>query len=67
MYTGRRLSICTCIISRRLNVARKLIVHTTARRLSVVVEGFLELFAVAQKQMVVKRFDHVDLLQLPMT
>ena len=33
----------------------------------VVVEGFLELFAVAQKQMVVKRFDHVDLLQLQRT
>ena len=28
----------------------------------VVVMSFLELFAVAQKQMVVKRFDHMDLL-----
>ena len=33
----------------------------------VVVEGFLELFTVAQKQMVVKRFDREDLLQLQRT
>ena len=33
----------------------------------VVVEGLLELFAVAQKLMVVKRFDCEDLLQLQRT
>ena len=33
----------------------------------IVVEYFLELFVVAQKQMVVKCFDHEDLLQLQRT
>ena len=33
----------------------------------IVVEGLLELFTVAQKQIVVKRFDHEDLLQLQRT
>ena len=53
-------------ISEALNCLRcpELILKTEQR---VVVEDFLELFTVAQKQMVVKHFDREDLLQLQRT